>query len=104
MSAQPRDSDIDQDIERELVRRLGEAEAEHRPAELVLAGRRYRLVPMEDVRVKEDPFKDYDPERALAAVERIRASGGILNGLDTEAFMEEIMESRVQDTPGRRWP
>lgn len=122
MGAQTRRRDIERDVERELVRRLGEAEAEHRPAELTLAGRRYRLVPIKDNRTSaddqevdrevmpeaaslvtsgEDPFRNYDPERARAA---LAAAAGALEGLDVEAFLEEILESRVQDTPGHRWP
>ena len=104
MSAQHQDDDIDRDVEKELVRRLVEAEAEHRPAEVTLAGRRYRLVPIEEDRMSavtpgEDPFRNYDPRRAREAL-----AAGALEGLDVDAFLEEIMESRVQDTPGRRWP
>ncbi len=104
MSAQHHDADIDHDVERELVRLLTEAEASHRPAEVKLAGRRYRLVPVDDLQTTEDPFRNYDPERALAAVEKIAASGGALKGLDVEAFHDENMESREQDTPGHRFP
>lgn len=125
MCAQQRDDDLDREVEQELVRRLGKAESEHRPAEVTLGGRRYRLVLIEDDRTSadrrevdrermpeaaslvtpgDDPFRNYDPERVLAALEAIRESGGALKGLDIEAFMEEIMESRIQDTPGHRWP
>lgn len=121
MSAQHQD-DIDRNVEKELVRRLAEAESEHRPVEVTLAGRRYRLVPIEEARTfadrreanrdrmpeaislvtsGEDPFRNYDPTRARAA---LAAAAGALEGLDVEAFMEEIMESRVQDTSGGRWP
>lgn len=104
MRAQCHEDDMSPDIERELVRRIGEAEAARRPAEIVLSGRRYRLMPVEDVQTTEDPFKDFDPERALAAIEMIEASGGGLKGLDIEAFLDEIMESRDQGTPGHRYP
>lgn len=104
MSAQHRADDMDRDIERELVRRLGEAEAARRPAEIVLAGRRYRLVPIEDVRVTDHPARDYDPARALAAIEKIEASGGGLTGVDVEALIEDLLEAREQDTPGHRFP
>ncbi len=73
MSAQHRGDDIDHDVERELLKVVGEAEAARRPAEIVLSGRRYRLVPVEDGQATEDPFKDYDPERARAAVAARRA-------------------------------
>jgi hypothetical protein len=104
MCAQRHENDMSHEIERELVKRLGESEAARRPAEIVLAGRRYRLVPVEDVQTTDDPFKDYDPERALAAIELIEASSGGLKGLDVEAFLDEIMESREQNTPGHRYP
>ncbi len=119
MTAQPHDDidndsdELDPNIERELVRRLGEADAAHRSAQVTLAGRRYHLVPVEDVRTPardrvaeapampeaaslvasgEDPFRNYDPERARAAV---AAAAGALKGLDVEAFMEEIMKMRA---------
>lgn len=104
MSAQRREDDMDPAVERELVRRLGEAEAAQRPAEITLAGRRYHLIPADDIQTTDDPFKDYDPERALAAIRKIEASGGGLEGIDVEAFLAEIMESREQDTPGHRFP
>jgi hypothetical protein len=100
MSAEHREDDIDRDVERELLRLLTEAEASHKPAEVKLAGRRYHLVPVDDIRPTEDPFKDHDPERALAA---ISAAAGALEGLDVDAFLEEIMESREQDTPDHKY-
>lgn len=104
MSTQTQTKNINQDIERELARCLSQAQAENRPAEIVLAGKVYRLVPVGDVRTTEDPARDYDPARMLASLETLRASGGVLQGLDIEAFLEEIMEMREQDTPGHRWP
>ncbi len=104
MSAQRQAKQINPDFERELARRLAEAQAESRPAEVQIAGHLYRLVPVDDVRTTEDPFRNYDPERVLASLEAIRASGGVLQGLDIEAFLEEIMEMREQDTLGHRWP
>lgn len=100
MSAEHRDDGVDRDLERKLIRLLTEAEARHRPAEVKLAGRRYRLVPVDDLQATEDPFKNYDPERARAAV---AAAAGALEGLDVEAFLEEIMEMREQDTPDHKF-
>lgn len=100
MSAHHSDNDMDRDLKRELVRLLTEAEASHRPAEVKLAGRRYQLVPVDDIRTTEDPFKDYDPERARAAV---AAAAGALEGLDVDAFLELIMDMREQDTPDHKY-
>lgn len=103
MTAQRRTNNVNRDVERELVRLLAEVEARHQPAEVVLAGRRYHLVPVEDARTAEDPFKDYDADRVIAAIDTIKASGGGLEGLDIDAFLDEIMEMRDQDTPDHRF-
>lgn len=59
MSAQPLPDQINQDIERELARRLSIARAENKPAEVKIAGERYRLVP-----VDETPTSTVDVEAA----------------------------------------
>lgn len=100
MCAQSRKASIDREIERELARRLTRAKAENKPAEVEIGGNLYLLVPVDRVQATDDPARDYDPARMLAAIEKIEASGGGMQGLDIEAFMEEIMESRDQDTPG----
>jgi hypothetical protein len=56
-------------------------------------GVRYRVV-----REGEDPFENYDPERARAGAER---AFGRLVGLDVDAFLAEIKEQRAQDSLGR---
>lgn len=48
MNAQPHPSQMSREIERELARRLDVAQAENIPAELMIAGNRYRLVPVAD--------------------------------------------------------
>lgn len=47
-----------------------------------------------------DIWKDYDPD---AAREALHASAGVLagTGIDVEEWLEEIRETRKQDTPGR---
>lgn len=48
MSAQPRTNTIEQELERELARLLQMARAENKPAEVLIAGTRYRLVPVDE--------------------------------------------------------
>lgn len=95
---------LDDEDERELAERLRLARADHQPVLLEIAGERYRLVPDPNSRVQladeDDPFANYDPEKARAAIE---AGFGAFRGLDVEAFLEEILEERIQDTPGHRF-
>ena len=56
-------------------------------------GTRYRVV-----REKDDPFANYDPERAKAALDRVF---GTLKGIDVDEFLAEIKEQRAQDSHGR---
>ena len=49
---------------------------------------------------RKHPFKDYDADRMIAAIDSIKASGGGLEGLDVDAFLEDMLEAREQDTPG----
>lgn len=98
MSAQPQLHRMNQAIERELARRLDLARAENRPAEVEIAGNRYRLVPVdEDIQTTDDPAATYDPAKAMAALE---AGAGAFKGMDVDAFLAEIYEAREQDTPG----
>ena len=99
MSAQPHPDQINQDIERELARRLTKAQAENKPAEVEIAGSRYRLVPVDDddIQTTDDPAANYDPAKVLAAIE---AGAGAFKGMDVEAFLADILEAREQDTPG----
>ena len=43
---------------------------------------------------REDPWKDYDPEKVREA---LRASRGALAGVDTDQLMKDIMAAREQD-------
>ena len=98
MNAQPQPTDMHQAIEHELAQRINHARAEHTLAEVEVAGSRYRLVPVDDaVQTTDNPAGDYDPARALAAVE---AGAGAFKTTDVEAFLAEILEAREQDTPG----
>ncbi len=88
---------MNQDIEQELARRLTSAQAENKPAEVVIAGNLYRLVPVDDdIQTTDDPAANYNPVKALAAVE---AGFGAFKTMDVEAFLAEILEAREQDTP-----
>ena len=62
------------------------------PVVLERSGRRFRLV-----REDEDPFANYDPERARAA---LAAVAGMFEGIDTEALKAELREQRGQDSVG----
>ncbi len=98
MNAQSQPNEIDQQVEHELARRLIKAEAEHKPAEVKIAGKAYRLVPVDDddIQTTDDPAANYDPAKALAAVE---AGFGAFKTMDVDAFLAEILEAREQDTP-----
>ena len=63
------------------------------PLVVELAGQRYRFT-----REPDDPFADYDPERAAAAFDR---AFGILAGVDREALKAKLREQRDQDSRGR---
>ena len=95
--AQRRTDNVNQEIERELARRLDNARAENKVAVIEIAGNLYRLLPVDDIQTTDDPARDYDPAKALAAVE---AGAGAFKGLDVDAFLEEMLESREQDTSG----
>ena len=108
MVAQPLEIHIDP--ESETGRQL--AEAKGRPIRLVVGdGARYRVEPDTDEGVRSggrlarldaddlnDPFGDYDAERAAAVW---RASFGVWKGMDIEALKAELREQRGQDSPGR---
>ena len=68
-------------------------QAMERPIVLERNGRRFRLV-----RDDEDPFANYDPERALRG---FAEAAGLLSGLDIEAFKAELRAQRRQDSKGR---
>lgn len=79
------------DPESELGHILDEAAA----GDVILdkAGMRFRLI-----RQADDPFANYDPERALAAFER---AAGIFDGMDIEELKAELRAQRSQDSIGR---
>ncbi len=104
MSALRHPLKLDAEHERDLAERLRLAEANRVPVVLEIAGERYRLVPEAKTEIQladeNDPFADYDPVAVLAAID---AGAGALAGIDVEAFLEEILEERIQDTPGHRF-
>jgi hypothetical protein len=66
MGAQPQPNEMNQAIERELARRLDVAKSEDKPAEVMIAGNLYRLVPVgtmtvaaEDVRAAKDTLRKH---------------------------------------------
>ena len=77
----------------ELARRLNQQGAP--PVVLEANGVRYDVV-----RRAEDLWADYDPNRALKAVEK---SAGILKraGVDAEQLERDIYEDRTQHSTGR---
>lgn len=93
---------MNQEVERELARRLVKAQAEHKHAEVKIAGRAYRLVPVDDddIQTTEDPAANYDVEKMLAAIDE---GFGAFEGMDVEAFNNEMLEAREQDTPTHRF-
>ncbi len=98
MNAQPQPNPMNQEIERELARRLTKAEAENTPAVVEIAGNRYRLVPVDDdIQTTDDPAAHYDLAKVLAAID---AGAGAFKGMDVPAFLQEIYEAGEQDTPG----
>ncbi|MGI8690171.1 MAG: hypothetical protein ACR2M3_16465 [Thermomicrobiales bacterium] len=97
MSAQPQPYKVNPENEIELARRLSKAETENEPVVVEIAGNLYRLVPEDDIQTTDDPAANYDPQKALAAVE---AGFGAFKTMDVEAFLTDILEAREQDTPG----
>ena len=49
-------------------------------------------------RADDDPYRDYDPERVQASLDRLF---GVLRGVDVEALKAELRAQREQDSPGR---
>lgn len=97
MNAQPQQSQMNQEIERELGRHLTKAEAEHKPVEVEIAGNRYRLVPVDEIQTTDDPAANYDVDKMLAVIDE---GAGAFAGMDVEAFNKEMLEAQEQDTPG----
>jgi hypothetical protein len=68
-------------------------------------GRLYRLEPapvdsLDDPRAEYDPWANYDPEKALQALEALRKAR-IFEGVDTELLKADIKAARSQDSQGR---
>ncbi len=98
MNAQPQPNQIDQEIERELVRRLHTARAENKPAEVEIAGERYRLVPVDDIQMTDKPSADYDPQKMRDA---IHAAAGTMKGVNRDELLADLRAERGQDSIGR---
>lgn len=75
----------------EVARVLEQAAKE--PILIESRGARFRVV-----REGDDPFANYDPERARAALDR---AFGTLKGIDVDHFLAELKEERAQDSHGR---
>jgi hypothetical protein len=75
----------------EVARVLEQAAKE--PILIETRGARFRVV-----REGDDPFANYDPERARAAAMR---AFGSLKGINVAEFLAELKEERAQDSQGR---
>lgn len=95
---QPNPIELNQEIERELARRLDTAKAEDELVVVQIAGNRYCLVPMDDIQMTDDPAAHYDVAQVLAAIE---AGAGAFKGMDVTAFLAEILAAREQGDSGR---
>lgn len=84
---------------RELAEVLENAARTGRTIRVQMEGKTYKLGVSSESE-SADVWQDYDPE---AAREAVYASAGVLagSGIDVEEWLEEIRESRKQDTPGR---
>lgn len=80
----------------ELGRMIEEAQVAGQPVVIEVNGHSYRLSPQPHA--VDDPWKDYDPERAKRA---LAESAGALKGMDTERLKRELREQRGQDSHGR---
>jgi len=99
MSARPQQSRMNQEIERELARRIGMAEAENKPAVVEIAGNLYRLVPVDDdIRMTDEPNAPYDPQKMRDA---IHAAAGTMKGVNRDELLADLRAERGQDSIGR---
>ncbi len=98
MSAQPQPNQMNQEIERELARRIGMAEAENKPAVVEIAGNRYRLVPVDDMHMTDEPNAHYDPQKMREA---IHAAAGTMKGVNRDELLADLRAERGQDSIGR---
>jgi len=85
--------------EDELTRVLNEARADKRPVILETPDARYQVIrETETVNLTDDPWANYDPEKVRAA---LRASAGILKGVDRDELLADLRAERGQDSIGR---
>jgi hypothetical protein len=98
MSAQSQTSTINQAVERELARRIDQAQAANTIAEVQITGKRYRLVPVEDVHMTDAPTATYDPQQMRAA---IHAAAGTMKGVDRDELLADLRAERGQESIGR---
>jgi hypothetical protein len=89
MTTTPKTITVDPDGE--VARVL--AQAIDAPILIDTRGARFRVV-----REGDDPFANYDPERAKAALDQVF---GTLKGVDVEKLLTELEEQRAQDSQGR---
>jgi hypothetical protein len=82
----------------ELSRRLRAAETSGEPVLVDTGEGVYTLLVSQIDRAPEDIFANYDPQRALEA---LRASRGVLKGVDTAQLVADLAEQREQDSHGR---
>ena len=89
MSAKPKVIDVEP--EGPVARLLDQAREQ--PLVLDRAGERFTVR-----RAEDDPYRNYDPERVQASLDRLF---GILKGVDVEALKAELRGQRDQDSHGR---
>jgi hypothetical protein len=90
MNAQPYEANTpDTELDRLL------AQADRKPVVVERNGARYRVI-----READDIWADYDPEKAMQAIER---SAGILKraGVDAERLEKDIYADRTQNSTAR---
>jgi len=93
MGAQPQPNSMNPEIERELARRLDVAKHENKPAEVQIAGNRYRLVPVDDTQTTDEPNAAYDPQQMREA---IHAAAGTMKGVNREELPADLRAERGQ--------
>lgn len=96
MVAQPIEIEIDPESETGRLLAL----ARRRPVHLTSGSEKFHLVHDEGDAVREDPFANYDPERAVAAL-RTLANANIFEGIDIEELKRDLKEQRGQHSIGR---
>lgn len=98
MNAQPQPNQMNTEIEQELARRLDSAKHENKPAEVMIAGNLYRLVPVDDIHTTDEPSTTYDPQKMREA---IHAAAGTMKGVDRDELFADLRAERGQDSIGR---